>query len=252
MEPISAVIITLNEERNIARCLQSLQGIADEIVVVDSGSTDQTQKICLQHGARLHQHTWENYSAQKNYANTLASHPWILSIDADEALSNTLRESIIHLKTNGLKPNTLYSFNRLTNYCGHWIHHCGWYPDPCTRLFHKETAHWDGIIHETLQHPPNIQRQHLTGDLLHYSYHSVADHLQRMTRYAPLNAQKAYAENKRPTFAGILLRTAWTFARTYLLKRGILDGTAGYTLCRMSALSTFLKYTILRELTKNT
>lgn len=249
MEHITAVIITQNEQRNIGRCLQSLHLVADEIVVVDSGSTDATEQICTQAGARFIHHRWEGYSAQKNYANSLATHPWILSIDADEALSPTLRDNILKLKNHPLNPAEMYSFNRLTNYCGHWIHHCGWYPDRCTRLFHRDNAHWDGIVHETLttKHSP-LNIHHLPGDLLHYSYYSVNDHLLRMTKYAPLTAEKAYLQGKRSSIAGVLLRPLWTFFRTYILRGGILDGTAGYTVCRMTAYNTFLKYTLLREL----
>ncbi len=247
MESITAVIITKNEERNIGRCLESLQGVADEVVVVDSGSTDQTEAICREHGARFVHHDWEGYSAQKNYANSLATHPWLLSIDADEALSPTLRESLLKVKADGPDRGAVYSFNRLTNYCGRWIHHCGWYPDSCTRLWHKGMASWDGIIHETLTYSRQPTHVHLAGDLYHYSYYSVADHLQRMTHYAPLTAEKAFRQGKRCSLAGVALRPAWTFFKCYILKGGILDGSAGYTVSRMSAYNTFLKYTLLRE-----
>lgn len=248
MEIITAVIITKNEERNIGRCLESLQGVADEVVVVDSGSTDQTETICREHGARFVHHDWEGYSAQKNYANSLATHPWLLSIDADESLSPTLRESLLKVKAEGLDRGAVYGFNRLTNYCGHWIRHCGWYPDRCTRLWHKGMASWDGIIHETLTYSRQPTHVHLAGDLLHYSYYSVADHLQRMTKYAPLTAQKAFDAGQHCSLLGVILRPMWTFFRTYFFKRGFLDGSAGYTVSRMSSYNTFLKYTILREL----
>ena len=152
---ITAVIITQDEERNIGRCLESLKGVADEIVVVDSGSTDRTEALCREAGARFVSHPWEGYSGQKNYANSLATHPWILSIDADEALSPTLRESLLALKHSSI--NTLshlhihYAFNRLNNYCGHWIHHSGWYPDRKPRLFHRDAYEWDGTVHEELR-----------------------------------------------------------------------------------------------------
>ena len=155
MEKITAVIITKNEERNIGRCLESLKGVADEVVVVDSGSTDRTEALCREAGVRFVSHPWEGYSGQKNYANSLATHPWILSIDADEALSPTLRESILALKHSDNSQfsilNSQFSFNRLTNYCGHWIRHCGWYPDVCTRLFHRDVMEWDGTVHEELR-----------------------------------------------------------------------------------------------------
>ena len=248
MEKISAIIITLNEERNIGRCIESLTDVADEIIVVDSGSSDATEQICHQAGVRFVHHDWEGYSEQKNYANSLATHPWLLSIDADEALSPTLRENIINIKNNRMTENTAYHFNRLTNYCGHWIHHCGWYPDRCTRLWHQGMATWDGIIHETLRYHAPHTDVHIDGDLLHYSYYSVNDHLIRMTKYAPLTAKRAFDEGKHCSMAGVVLRPMWTFFRTYILKGGFLDGKAGYTVSRMSAYNTFLKYTILREL----
>ncbi len=249
---ISAVIITHNEERNIARCLQSLQGVADEVVVVDSGSTDQTEAICGSFKSqfpslRFQYHPWEGYSEQKNYANSLATGDWILSLDADEALSSRLRESILALKRDGFPSNTAYSFNRLTNYCGHWIHHCGWYPDTCTRLFPKDAAKWDGIVHEQLAFSTQHSILNLKGDLLHYSYYTVGDHASRQLHYATLAANKAYHAGKRATGFDLWLRPGWTFFRNYILKGGFLDGHAGYTVCRMSAFYTFLKYAQIRE-----
>ena len=251
MNNISAVIITQNEERNIARCIESLQGVADEIVVVDSGSNDRTQQICTQYKNLIFQfHSWEGYSAQKNYANSLASNPWILSIDADEALSPTLRDSLLTWKALPEPQPAAYRFNRLTNYCGHWIHHCGWYPDPCTRLFPKDAAHWDGLVHEqlTFHSPLSDNATHLKGDLLHYSYYSVEEHAERQVRYATLAAHKAHEAGRTVGALGIWLRPKWNFFRNYLLKGGFLDGHAGYTVCRMSAFYTFLKYSILKTL----
>ena len=249
MNNISAVIITHNEERNIARCIESLQGVADEIIVVDSGSTDRTQLICAQHKNLIFQfHPWEGYSAQKNYANSLASNPWILSIDADEALSPTLRDSLLSWKAQQKPQPALYRFNRLTNYCGHWIHHCGWYPDPCTRLFPKDTVQWDGIVHEQLTTLHPLPTIHLNGDLLHYSYYSVDEHAQRQLHYATLAAQKAHDAGRTVTALGVWLRPKWNFLRNYLLKGGFLDGYAGYTVCRMSAFYTFMKYSILKNI----
>ena len=171
MDTISAVIITHNEERNIGRCLESLRGVADEVIVVDSGSTDATEAICVAAGARFVRHDWEGYSGQKNYANGLASHPWLLSIDADEALSPQLRESILRLKEKGFDAETVYSMNRLTNYCGRWIRHCGWYPDACVRLWHTGVATWDGLVHEELRYSTNVRHAKVEGDLWHYSYY---------------------------------------------------------------------------------
>lgn len=247
MESITAVIITKNEERNIGRCLESLQGVADEVVVVDSGSTDQTEAICREHGARFVHHDWEDYSAQKNYANSLATHPWLLSIDADEALSPTLRENLLRLKAEGLDCATVYSFNRLTNYCGHWIRHCGWYPDRKERLWAADRARWDGEVHEELFFDQPMNHQTLAGDLLHYSYHSTSEMADRQLRYATLAAEKAFRQGKRCPAGAPVLKPCWTFVRNYLLRGGFRDGAAGFTVCRMSAYYTFLKYTLLRE-----
>ena len=251
MEQISAVIITQNEERNIGRCLESLKEVADEVIVVDSGSTDGTADICRKAGARFEHHDWQGYSGQKNYANRLASHPWILSIDADEALSPALRESILALKRQGLSPSTVYAVNRLNNYCGQWIHHCGWYPDWKIRLWRNGAVEWVGEVHEDLQFLQTHLSSHtLEGDLLHYSYYSVADHAARQVRYATLAARKAQAAGKRAGALDVWLRPGWTFARNYLFKGGFLDGHAGYTVCRMSAFYTFIKYALLRELNR--
>lgn len=248
MNKLSAIIITRNEERNIGRCLVSLQGVADEIIIVDSGSTDATEAICLQNGARFERHDWEGYAAQKNYANSLATYPWILSIDADEAVSPALRQSILRWKQEESQP-ALYSFNRLTNYCGHWIHHCGWYPDKVVRLFPAGIVYWDGLVHERLMtSSQSLPIHYLSGDLFHYSYYSVEEHAERQSRYATLAAQKAYDAGKQVGRLGVRLRPKWNFIRNYIFKLGFLDGHAGYTVCRMSAYYTFLKYSILYQL----
>lgn len=239
---ITAVIITYNEEHNIVRCLQSLEGIADEIVVVDSGSTDATESICRRAGVRFEHHDWEGFSGQKNYANSLAKGDWILSIDADESLSGALREKLLSLKSTPPSDNTVFCFNRLTNYCGHWIRHCGWYPDWCCRLWHNGIARWDGIIHEALQFEREVDHKRLEGDMLHYSYNTVGDHVARLSKYAPLSAKKDFEQGKRCGVASIVLRPVWTFFRTFLLKGGILDGWAGFTVCRLSATYTLVKY----------
>lgn len=246
MNRISAIIITQDEERNIGRCLESLRGVADEVVVVDSGSTDGTEGICREAGVRFEHHDWEGYSRQKNYANGLASHPWILSLDADEALSPTLRESLLEWKAEECRQ-AAYHMNRLTNYCGHWIRHCGWYPDPCTRLFPKDAARWDGLVHERLTFHFPLSTFRLKGDLLHYSYYSVEEHASRQVHYATLAARKAHEAGKRTGAVGVWLRPKWNFVRNYVLKGGFLDGHAGYTVCRMSAFYTFIKYALLRE-----
>ena len=248
MTALTAVIITGNEERNIERCLKSLQGVADEVVVVDSGSTDRTETICRQYGVRFVSHAWAGYSGQKNYANSLATHPWTLSLDADEALSPTLRDALMRLKQEGPAAGTVYSVNRLTNFCGHLIHHCGWYPDRKVRLWATGTAHWEGDIHEELRFEGTPQTAHLEGDLLHYSYYEIDDLARRQPRYYRLGAAEAHAQGRRAGMGAVVLKPLWTFVRDYLLRGGFRDGKAGYILCRMNAHYTFMKYTTLTEM----
>ena len=248
MTRISAIIITQDEERNIGRCIDSLQGVADEIVVVDSGSTDATETICRQAGVRFVHHDWEGYSGQKNYANSLASHPWTLSIDADEAPSPPLRDTLAHLKEQGLRDDSVYRFRRLNNFCGSWIHHCGWYPDAKVRLWPTGRARWDGSIHEELHHPDCPRIITLKGDLLHYTFYSIDDMARRHRRYYLLAAQAAHDSGRKASMAAVVFKPLWAFLRGYVLLGGFLDGHAGYLVCRMNAHYTFMKYATLREL----
>lgn len=248
MVKLSVVIITHNEERNIGRCLESLCGLASEVVVVDSGSTDETEAICRQHRATFVHHDWEGFSSQKNYAETLATGDWILSLDADETLSETLADSLIALLADGPRPDEVYSFNRLTNFCGHWIHHCGWYPDTKVRLWQRGTAKWEGDVHERLVFSKPVKTVRLKGDLLHYSYYTLDELATRQAHYYRLAAREAYAKGCRCGRGALLWKPLWRFLRDYLLRGGFLDGEAGYTICRMNAHYTFMKYATLREL----
>lgn len=244
MSLISAVIITQNEERNIGRCLESLEDVADEIIVVDSGSTDRTEFLCRGcSSVRFFHHDWVGYSEQKNYAESLASFDWILSIDADEAPSHTLRNSLKHLKAKGCADDTVYSMNRLTNYCGHWIWHCGWYPDEKVRLWHKGMARWDGVVHEELVFSGDPKKVQLQGNLLHYSYYSVEEHRKRLEKYAKLAAEKARQQGRKATWFSITFKPLWRFLRGYIFKGGFRDGRAGFVVCKMEA-----RYVKRREL----
>lgn len=246
MNNISAIIITQNEERNIARCLRSLQGIADEVVVVDSGSTDGTEQLCRAAGCRFERHDWEGYAEQKNYANSLATHPWILSIDADEALSPELAESLLTFKQQPDGGSNAYSMNRLTYFRDHAIRHCGWYPERKIRLFRKGAARWDGIVHEELLFEGKATP--LRGDLLHYPYSGADDLKAKYTKYATLMGEKYYAQGHRVTALGSLLHPLWTFVRNYLFRLGFLDGADGWTICRLMAHYTSMKYKTLHKL----
>lgn len=240
MTKLSVVIITFNEARNIARCLESVKAVADEIVVVDSFSTDNTEAICQSFGVTFKKEKWRGYSEQKNYAHQLATHNWILSLDADEALSETLQKSIIQWKN---LPNPAFAkFNRLTNYCGQWIKHCGWYPDPKLRIFNKTRAKWQGAVHEQLIFDKNTKVISLKGDLLHYSYYTIDEHIAQTNRFSTIGARQIFEKRKKIAFIKLLISPPAKFLRNYVLNRGFLDGYYGYVICRISALQTFLKY----------
>jgi glycosyltransferase involved in cell wall biosynthesis len=245
MLQLSVVIITFNEEKNIGRCLDSLREIADEIVVVDSFSTDHTASICKKYNVNFIQRQWEGYSATKNFANAQAKNNWILSLDADEALSDELRKSILAAKQQ-THPKA-YQFNRLTNYCGKWIKHCGWYPDRKTRIFDKTNASWEGTIHERLvvkNEVPDL----LKGDCLHYSYYTIEEHYRQSDKFATLSAESMFQQGKKVSLLKLLFSPLIKFAECYFLKLGFLDGIAGYTICKITASATFSKYRKLRRL----
>lgn len=246
---ISGVVITLNEERNIERCIQSMQGVCDEIIVLDSYSTDNTKAICEGLNVRFIEKEWLGYSASKNYANSLAKHDYILSIDADECLSEELKESIKHQKNNGLSG--AYSLNRLTNYMGTWVKHCGWYPDKKVRLFPKDVL-WEGAyVHEELN-LKDYSVQELNGKLHHYSYYDTKDHRARADKYSLLTAQKMNAKGKKAGPLKPYISAIAKFNSVYFIKLGFLDGKAGWNIARISALSNIVKYKELRRLNVET
>lgn len=242
MNQLTAVIITYNEERNIARCLQSIHTIADEVVVVDSLSTDRTQEICGQFGVRFVSHPWEGYAPQKNYAHTLASHDLILSMDADETLSEELIASIAEVKKQDVE-HKVFSMNRLMNYCGTWIHHGGWYPETKIRIFDRRYAEWENLkVHEVLKYPADFEVVHLKGDILHYSYYTVEEHQRQFDKFATLWAEGAYERGKKVTMAGAYLHAFWRFVRDYIFKAGFLDGRYGWIIAKINADNVLQKY----------
>jgi glycosyltransferase involved in cell wall biosynthesis len=248
MTQLSVVIITLNEEHNIGRCLQSVSGIADDVVVVDSGSTDKTEEICLSHGARFIRQPWLGFAETKNFANSQAKFPLILSLDADEAISEELKASVLKLKE-GQSEKPAFRMSRLTNYCGKWIKHCGWYPDSKIRLFNRDTARWTGlVIHEKVTTDPGIEVKQLKGDILHYSYYSIAGHIAQANRFTDLTAEEAFRKGKKANLVQILFKPPVKFIRDYFFKLGFLDGYYGFIICRISAQATFYKYIKLRQL----
>ncbi len=245
---ISATVICFNEEDKIAKCLESLQGVADEIIVVDSFSTDKTKDICLSFSnVKFFENPFEGHIEQKNYALDLCSFDYILSLDADEALSPELKSSILAAKSS-LTLNS-YKFNRLTGYNGFWVKHCGWYPDTKLRLIKKGSASWQGKNpHDILTLHSSEKTGFLQGDLLHYSYDSITDHVDQTNRFTTIAAKAAFDSGVRSSLFKMLTRPALKFLKDYILKGGIWDGRYGLVICSINALSAFLKYSKIKEL----
>lgn len=249
MTGISAVIITLNEENNIGNCIDALIEVADEIIVVDSWSSDKTPEICVQKGVRFYQANWKGYAETKNYANSLAVFPLILSIDADEVLSEELIASIHAAKQD--TQYDCYKLNRRTNYCGHWMNHL-WYPDAKIRLFFKDKAVWSGVsVHEELSLVPHHTIGFLKGDLLHYTFRTISQHMATTNKYTTLKAIHANDEGKQAHLSMIIFGPMSKFINDYLLKKGFLDGFYGFIACCISAFGIFIQYVKLHELNNN-
>jgi len=248
MPKISAVIITHNEAQNIAQCLSALKAVTDDILVVDSFSTDQTVALCEENGARVIQRKWEGYAKTKNFANSKAYHDWILSVDADEVLSNELIKSIQQAPA---KDGMVYALDRINNFCGQWIKHSGWYPDWKVRLFNRTEVYWVGAyVHEKLKYPANYKVQKLKGKLYHYSYYTLDGHLQRIEKYSQLSAEELHAKGKKAGPIKMYLSPVARFLRTLVLKRGFLDGKNGWILSRRNAQLVYLKYKKLKALNR--
>ncbi|MGM0478333.1 MAG: glycosyltransferase family 2 protein [Bacteroidota bacterium] len=244
---ITATIITLNEERNIGRCIDALLPIAEEIIVLDAFSTDNTPEICKAKGVRFEQREWQGYSASKNYLNGLATHQYIFSVDADEAPDQQLQSALLEIKKEGLRG--VYAVNRLTNYCGAWIKHSGWYPDVKTRIFPRESSRWEGqYVHEELVVEDDPEPRLLAGNLLHYSYYNFEEHRARADKYSRLTAQKMAARGKKASAVKPYLSALGRWISMYVIKKGFLDGRMGWHIARISALSNILKYEELRRL----
>lgn len=247
---LSAVIITLNEEKNIEDCLKSVCGVADEILVVDSFSTDGTEQICLKYGARFIQNKWEGIVKQRNYAQLQASHPVLLNLDADERLSPGLIASIIKEKEKGF-PMKGYCMNRFNNYCGKWIKHGVYYPDRKLRLYHKDAGKVEGSDpHEWVQLNSNYKVEKLSGDILHYSFRSFAEHIAQMNKFSSVSAHTLFKRGRRPSVIKPFLSAWWAFFNTFFLRLGFLDGIYGYVIARNNAMYAFFKYAKLNELHK--
>lgn len=241
MLPLSVVIITYNEEANIRRCIESVQGLPAEILVVDSGSLDGTQEICRSLGAIVIEQDFLGYIEQKNFATSKATHDWVLSLDADEALTPELRASVLAAMQDPKADG--FTMNRLTNYCGHWVKHGGWYPDTKLRLYHRQAGQWTGVNpHDRFRLNLGKTMHHLNGDLLHYSYNTLSDHIKQNDRFSTIGALAMFNKGQRSSIAKIIYKPFARFLKHFVFKAGFLDGLTGYTIAFNSAHAVFMKY----------
>ncbi len=245
MPPITATLITHNEAANIARAIRSLD-CADEVLVVDSGSTDATVEIAAALGARTIVHPWEGFAQQKNFASAEARHEWILSLDADEELNEEARAAIREWKRS-MPGVAAYRLARRAQYLGRWILHSGWYPDWKVRLFDRNQAHWQGdYVHESVVTQGQVET--LDGEILHYTCDSLAEHRKRIEFYTGLAAREMFERGGRATLGHRLLAPLWVFINTYFFRLGVLDGVAGFLIAWMAARYVHRKYVKLAEL----
>ncbi len=248
---ISVIVVAYNEAHNIRRCLESVKDIADEMIVVDSGSQDDTVAICKEIGAKVIDQPFLGYIEQKNFAIAQAGNEWLLSLDADEELSPELKTSILaamqHPEADG------YSMNRLTQYCGTWVRHSGWYPDVKLRLFKKHVGQFAGMNpHDEYKFHDEGTLIHLKGDLLHYSYVDLTDFIEKMDHFSMHSADAMFKHGRRSSLLKIIYKPIARFFRHYLVKAGFLDGTTGFIIAINSAYGVFLKYLRLYYLHKGT
>lgn len=250
MIKLSGVIITFNEADNIERCLKSLTDVVDEIIVVDSYSTDNTKDICKKFDVTLIEQEFLGYIEQKNFALQQASNDYILSLDGDESLSETLQKSIIELKTNWKFDG--YYCNRFNNFCGQWIKYSDWYPNRKLRVFDRKKGQWAGINpHDNFQLVPNTKTSRLKGDILHNTYQSYSEFNQKTEYFSTIAAKAYYDKGQTASFWKVIWNPTWAFFKAYFLRLGFLDGFNGFVICAQTANITFLKYSKLRELYRN-
>lgn len=243
---LSVVVITCNEECHIARCLESVLPVADEIVVTDSGSMDDTRHICEAFGAICEERRFVRFDDQKNWAVRRASYDYILSLDADEVLSDELIASIREVR--GMWRHDCYRFRRINCFCGKWIRHGEWSSDRAIRLFDRRKAMWQGAVHERVVTRPGCSVGDLNGKLLHYPYDSIARFYHKSERYASMMAEDLYRQGKRATWFHLHVKPAYRFFYALVIRRGFLDGYAGYQLARLTAERLKLKFVKLSVL----
>jgi len=247
MKKISAAVIARDEEKKIGRALESLRGIADEIVVVDSGSADRTPEICTGYGARVIGNEWQGYRDQKQLATDLTEFEWVLSLDADEEISAELRKEILKWKGTPEDGTDGYHLPRMTRLMGKWIKHTTWYPDWQLRLFRKTKGKWTGLnIHESFSTEGETAK--MSGHILHYTYSSVSEYLVQLERFSTLAAEDYLARGKQSGVFRLVFSPPAVFLKNYILKAGFLDGRAGFVVSCLSAVSTFFKLLKTEEL----
>jgi glycosyltransferase involved in cell wall biosynthesis len=247
MEKLSVAIITFNEEKNIERCLQSVANIADEIIVIDSLSTDATEAICTKHDTKFIKQSFLGYIEQKNLALSHCTHKMVLCLDADEALSEDLLQSIKTLKQQGFKADG-YIMKRCSYFMGKWIRYGTWYPDKKIRLVHKEKAKWGGTNpHDELLLQTN-NKQFLNADILHYSYNSLEEVITQNNKFTTIQAKAMHLQGKKSNWFKILINPCIAFINGYFFKLGFLDGWRGFFIAKSIAYQTFCKYIKLKSL----
>jgi glycosyltransferase involved in cell wall biosynthesis len=247
---LSVVIITFNEKENIARCIDSVKLVADEIVVVDSFSKDNTKALCIEHGVRFIEHPFEGYIEQKNWAASQATYDYVLSLDADEALCPTLQKSILAEKEHFSKDG--YYMNRMTNYLGVWIKHGSWYPDKKLRVWNRKKGRWAGRNpHDCYIMDASSTIGYLKGDILHYSYTSIEGHIAQLDKFTSITAMHLNEEGKKSTYVSIFFSPIFSFIKGFFIRLGFLDGYYGIVICLINAFATHMKYVKLRELNKS-
>jgi glycosyltransferase involved in cell wall biosynthesis len=240
-QAISVIVITKNEAHDIRDCLESVRDWVQEIVVLDSGSTDGTQALCRELGARVSETDWPGFGVQKQRALSAARGPWILSLDADERVSPALRDEI--LQTVAAPAAKVYRMPRQSSYCGTWIKHAGWSPDYVLRLFQRDSAQFSpDLVHETLRPHADVTLGALRNPLIHYSFRDFAEVLQKVDSYSTYGATQGAARGKRGSLRKALLHGFWSFARTYFIQRGFLDGRMGLILAISNAEGTYYRY----------
>lgn len=244
---ISATIITFNEEKKIEYCIKSLVGVVDEIVVVDSCSTDRTEEICRKYPVKFVRHPFEGYVAQKNFALAQANYDYILALDADERLSEELQQSVLQVKEDWDSVDG-YALNRFNNYCGKWMHYSGWNPERKIRLWNRKRAQWGGTDPHDFVQIPKSKTKTLKGNLIHYAYLNLDEHLQQIYKFAEIAARAKYKNGERPNFfINVVLSPLFRFVKSYFFQLGFLDGYYGFVFCATSASMTFFKYLRLYE-----